>query len=64
MIITTHKYICDGCGKEMTREYHSMISVIEFDDYGIPETSGYDFCEECTKSFSEWKRSRKESKHI
>ena len=58
MIVTYHKYYCDACGKEITRDYQSTISVIEFNDYGVPEEVGRDFCEDCTKSFSEWLKSR------
>lgn len=63
MIKVERRIFCDICGDEITnRDYQSSISVIELDDYGDPESVGYDMCEECTKSFAEWAKSRK--KHV
>ena len=58
MIKSTRTYYCDACGKEITG-YTGSIEVIEFDDDGYPQSVGYDFCEDCMKSFVEWRESRK-----
>lgn len=58
MIKSTRTYFCDACGKEIIG-YCGSMDVIEFDDDGYPESIGYDFCEDCMKSFVKWKDSRK-----
>ncbi len=57
MIKETREWFCDACGKKI-EGYCGTISVIEFDDYGYPRSIGYDFCEDCMKSFIRWKDSR------
>ena len=60
MIKTTRQYFCDACGKDMTEDRYSMgTSILHFDNDGEAETIGLDFCEECARSFAEWRRSRK-----
>jgi hypothetical protein len=62
MIKTTRQYFCDACGKEITKDLYSMgISILRIDAYGEAETIGLDFCEECAKSFAEWRRDRKKA---
>lgn len=58
MIESTRRYFCDACGREI-KGYVGSISVIEIDDDGYPQSVGYDFCEECMRSFVCWKASRK-----
>lgn len=59
MIKVERRIFCDICVDEITnRDYRSSISAIALDDYGDPESVGYDICEECTKSFAEWAKSR------
>lgn len=60
MIKTTRQYFCDACGKDMTEDrYSAGISILQFDNDGEAETIGLDFCEECARSFTEWRRGRK-----
>lgn len=58
MIQTTKRYFCDACGKEITRDYMSCQGIIEIDEDGNFQLRGYDFCKDCTKSFSAWLKSR------
>ena len=62
MMVETRRYYCDACGKETTTEhYTATIDILELDYEGHAELKGYDFCENCMKSFVEWKRSRKQN---
>lgn len=61
MIKTTRQYFCDACGKDITEDRYSLgISILQIDEDGEAETIGLDFCEECAKSFAEWKRERRD----
>ena len=46
MLVTTRKWYCDACGKEM-KEYSSSREIIEVDEDGYAHSVGYDFCLEC-----------------
>ena len=61
MLVTTRKWYCDACGKEM-KEYQSSREIIEVDEDGYAHSVGYDFCLECTRSFNDWIESRKKIK--
>lgn len=61
MLVTTRKWYCDACGKEM-KDYQSSRSIIEVDEDGYAHSVGYDFCLECTISFNDWIKSRKRIK--
>lgn len=61
MIKTTRQYFCDACGKDITKDRYSMgIDILQIDGNGDAEMVGLDFCEDCAKSFVEWKRGRRE----
>lgn len=61
MLVTTRKWYCDACGKEI-KEYQSSREIIEVDEDGYAYSVGYDFCLECTLSFNDWIESRKRIK--
>lgn len=61
MLVTTRKWYCDACGKEM-KEYSSSREIIEVDEDGYAHSVGYDFCLECMLSFNDWIKSRKRIK--
>ena len=60
MIKETRQYFCDACGKETTLDhYRATIDILDIDWEGNVKLKGYDFCEDCMKSFIEWKKERK-----
>ena len=67
MIKTYTQYFCDACENEITG-YSGSIQILRTtfsnDECEIVDQDGYLFCEKCMKSFSEWKKNRKNGKGL
>ena len=63
MIKIIREIYCDACGKRLDHSnYIGSISIyISFDTESESEAylDGYDFCEDCMRSFNKWKEGRR-----
>ena len=65
MVKTTVQYLCDACGKDVTKEYSGSVNLFISGDGAELIPDGKMFCRDCMTSFAMWMDSRKEyGKHI